>query len=321
MELPTGYRMRRPCVRDAPAVTAVVAAHDLADFGEQDYTEDDLLDDWRRPRFDLDRDAWVVVGPTGRLVGYAWVWDAESGVEIDADAFVLPEYAGRGLGGRLFDLIEGRAGELAVSSGSGLVRLGMYAPSVNDAKRKLLLNRGFRPVRSMLRMKIDLSRHKPAEPEVPSGVELRPFRPADDEAIVRAVMGELFSSHSRFTPHRLDEWLELRLRHPAYDPELWRVACAGGEVIGAILVYDVGETGYVTNVGVRAAWRGRGVGLALLSEAFRVLRDRGQMRIVLGVEPEHAPQAVRFYERAGMRVAEQHDWFTKELAAEESRGR
>ncbi len=69
--------MRRPGPRDSAPVAEVVVAGDIADFGEPDFTEDDLLDDWARPRFELDRDAWVLSGPTGRIVGYAFVWEAQ----------------------------------------------------------------------------------------------------------------------------------------------------------------------------------------------------------------------------------------------------
>ena len=105
--------MRTPTTHDAGVVADVVVAHDIADFGEPDFTEQDLLDDWTRPRFSLASDAWVLIGPTGRIVGYAYVWEAEPDVEFEADAYVLPEYSGRGLGGYLVGLIERRAGELA----------------------------------------------------------------------------------------------------------------------------------------------------------------------------------------------------------------
>ena len=107
-ELPTGYLARAPDQRDAVAIAEVVKALDVADYGEPDFTHEDLLDDWMRPRFALADDAWVLIGPTGRVIGYAYVWESQPGDELEADAYVLPEYAGRGLGGQLVDLIETR---------------------------------------------------------------------------------------------------------------------------------------------------------------------------------------------------------------------
>ena len=320
MELPTGYRLRHPRPRDAPEVAAVVVAHDIADFGEPDFSEHDLLDDWARPRFDLERDAWVVVGPTGRLIGYAFVWQVEPGTQLEADAFVAPEYGGRGLGGQLVDLIEARSVEIASGSTAPAVTLGMYVSRANSVKRDLLDRRGYVPSHTRLRLKVDLARRETElEATAFPDVIVREFDPPSDEDAVREVMDEAFLGRARYSRRRVDEWLDLRVRHPAFDPKLWRVATAPGDdaeaVVGAILVYDVGGTGYVSSVGVRDGWRGRGVGQALLAEAFAALRDRGQMRVVGEVDAEGASGARRLYERVGMRVSEEHDWFEKGLPA------
>lgn len=311
VDLPSGYLVRPPTERDSAAVADVVVAEDVADFGEPSFTEEDLLDDWKRPRFSLERDAWVLSGPTGRVIGYAYVWEAQPETEIEADAFLMPEYTGRGLGGYLLDLIERRSVDICRGRS---MRLGLYASTVNEAKRALLRRRGFEKTRSVLRLRIDLESRPPEQPTVPSDVEVRVFDPADSDA-VRAVMQEAFEGHHRYTLRRFDEWLELRLRHPAFDPSLWRVAVAGDEVIGAVLVYDVGRTGYLSSIGVKEAWRGHGVGPALLREAFRTLRERGQMRVVVSMDADAAPATARLYEEAGMRVHERYDWFTKTVSS------
>ena len=151
---------RAPEERDAAAIAEVVKAHDIADYGEPDFTHEDLLDDWMRPRFALAHDAWVLTGPTGRIIGYAYVWESQPDFELEADAFVLPEYSGRGLGGQLLELIESRAHE--VCAGRPMT-LGIFASGANDDKRYLLERRGFSFVRSVLRMRIDLNRD-PVEP-------------------------------------------------------------------------------------------------------------------------------------------------------------
>jgi mycothiol synthase len=307
VDLPSGYLVRPPRERDSTAVADVVVAEDVADFGEPSFTEEDLLDDWKRPRFALDRDAWVLSGPTGRVIGYAYVWEAQPDTELEADAFLMPEYTGRGLGGYLLDLIERRSVDVCKDRS---MRLGLYASTVNEAKRSLLERRGFESTRSVLRLRIDLESRPPDPPSPPSDVDLRVFDPADADA-VRSVMQEAFEGHHRYTLRRFDEWLDLRLRHPAFDPSLWRVAVAGDEVIGAVLVYDVGRTGYLSSVGVREAWRGHGIGPALLREAFRTLRERGQMRVVVSMDADAAPATAHLYEEAGMRVHERYDWFTK----------
>ena len=93
-------------------------ARDIADFGEPDFTDEDLLDDWMRPRFDARARTrgCSPVRPVA-IIGYAYVWESQPGTELEADAFVLPEYSGRGLGGQLLELIETR-GRRAAPAGT-----------------------------------------------------------------------------------------------------------------------------------------------------------------------------------------------------------
>jgi mycothiol synthase len=60
--------------------------------------------------------------------------------------------------------------------------------------------------------------------------------------------------------------------------------------------------GYVDVLAVRARWRGRGIGAALLNEGLRRLRAAGERSVGLGVDGDNAV-AIRLYERAGMEVA------------------
>ena len=310
VELPTGYMVRTPAPSDAGAIAHVVQALDVADFGEPDFTEQDLLDDWLRPRFDLETDAWVLSGPTGRVIGYGYVWEVLVDREIEADAYVLPEYSGRGLGSQLLDLVETRARE--VCHGRSM-SLGVFASSANEDKRSLLERRGFRPVRSMLRMRIDLGQVSPADAPAPAGIEIRPFVSADEGAL-RSVWRDAFADHGRFSSRGMEEWLQSRFDHPAFDPALWRVAVDGDEIVGAILVFDVGQTGYTSSVGVRSSHRGRGIGPALLRAAFGALRARGQMRVIVALDDDAESGLLSVYESAGMRLHERHDLFSKPLA-------
>ena len=308
-EFPTGYVVRSPATRDAAAIADVVQALDVADFGEPDFSEQDLLDDWMRPRFELLTDSWVLNGPTGRVIGYAYVWEAQPGREIEGDAFVLPEYSGRGLGSQFLDLMETRAREIC---GGRQLSMGVFASSANEDKRNLLERRGFTVSRSVLRLRIDLNREAIDESDAPPGVEIRSVELADEDA-VRAVWLDAFASHGRFSSRRMEEWLQSRFDHPAFDPSLWRVAVLDGQIVGTILVFDVGQTGYTSTVGVRAEARGRGIGPALLRAAFGALRDRGQMRAIVSLDADTEPGLLALYEAGGMRLHERHDLFSKPL--------
>jgi ribosomal protein S18 acetylase RimI-like enzyme len=76
-----------------------------------------------------------------------------------------------------------------------------------------------------------------------------------------------------------------------------------GDEIAAIVRNELREqTGYVGIIGVRRAWRGRGLGKALLRHSFRALWDRGLRRITLHVDAESPTGATQLYESVGMVV-------------------
>ena len=72
--------------------------------------------------------------------------------------------------------------------------------------------------------------------------------------------------------------------------------------------------GWVGVLGVRKAWRKRGLGRALLLHSFGDFRDRGAARVGLGVDAENTTGAVRLYESAGMHVVRRMDTYERPLA-------
>jgi predicted N-acetyltransferase YhbS len=162
-------------------------------------------------------------------------------------------------------------------------------------------------------MRIDLSQMPAEDLFAPEEIEIRTYV-SDDEDAVRSVWRDAFGDHGRFSSPRMDEWLQSRFNHPAFDPALWRVAVGGGEIVGAIFVFDVGQTGYTSTVGVRGSHRGRGIGPALLRAAFGALRERGQMRVIVSLDADADSALFSVYESAGMRIHERHELFSKLLS-------
>jgi ribosomal protein S18 acetylase RimI-like enzyme len=70
---------------------------------------------------------------------------------------------------------------------------------------------------------------------------------------------------------------------------------------------------WVSSLGVRPAYRRRGVASALLGMAFAALQARGASGIGLGVDASNMTNAVTIYQRAGMTVAQQRDVYEKVL--------
>ena len=162
-------------------------------------------------------------------------------------------------------------------------------------------------------MRIELT--APPAPAVwPDGLAADEFEPLRDARAFHAAQQEAFADHWENRPRSFDEWREFHLDTPHFDPALWSVVRAGGELAaGTICVDGQYGGGWVTVLFTRRPWRGRGVGAALLQDAFGKFWARGQRDVGLGVDAESDTGAFRLYERAGMRPALGWMMFEKEL--------
>ena len=100
-------------------------------------------------------------------------------------------------------------------------------------------------------------------------------------------------------------------------PDLWWFVRDGDEIAALCLnrMGDSGEPdhGYVHILGVRRAWRRRGLGEALLRHAFREFWQRGVSTVSLDVDGEDTTGAIRLYERVGMHVDRRTDLYELRL--------
>ncbi len=311
VEIPAGYTLRAPVESDIPAILALLAAHDIAHTGIADvFTEEDIRQDWRR--IDAPHDAWAIVADDGTLAAYATVQDEGSG-QLWGDGYVHPAHWGRGLGTALVRLTERRARELEPDAAPEGVRV-VLANNVilgDAAGRQLLEGEGYRLARAFWRMGIELTA-EPEAPEWPAGIVVRTFERGRDERRVFECVEEAFADHWGHVPRPFETWIA-RTDRPDFDPSLWLLAEEDGELAGVALCTLRPDGGWVNTLGVRRPWRRRGLGEALLRQAFRELYRRGQRSVALGVDAESLTGATRLYERAGMRVTMQIARYEKEL--------
>ncbi len=302
-------RVRRPARPDAAGVARLVSAYD-AGFGLPDQTAaGEVLDDWAT--CDLAHDAWIVDTPDpGEAVAYALVDRGSAGI-LRADGYVHPSWAGKGLGSMLIELTEERARHLAADEAPGHRIVLHNTTLLTDGAAQALLERaGYRPVNWSYRMAIEL-REEPDPPTWPDGMVVRSLdRDRDLDAFHDAV-SEAFAGH--FGGLRTIERLRAEVAGPDFDPSLWFVAEDGPEIAGTVECLRRAGRGHVRYLGVRAPWRGRGLGLALLEHGLRELFRRGERRVALGVDANNATGAVRLYERAGMSTVFGAVTFEKEL--------
>ncbi len=312
---PAPSRIRRPEPADLDAVVDLLNACDVVETGAPDTTSRDLENDWMLDGFDLAADAWLAVDAEGRVVGYAYTGDQLRTGELEADFWAHPNHAEPSLAGRLLTLAERRAGELARTRAYGpQASLGVFAITVNRAKSELLRRRGFVLTRTVYRMAADLP-PVPAVTAPPAGIAIRPFRPVEDIHVMHATMKEAFTEQFWHSDEPFEAWKARLVDHGDFDPGLWLLAWDGQEAVGGLIAYDHGDIGWIKGLGVRQAWRRRGIGTALLSQAFAELVRRGQRRVELGVDADGATRPLVVYEGAGMHVTFAYESWTKPIAA------
>jgi mycothiol synthase len=282
--------VRAPRPDELDAVLALMRAHDVAVWGGSDWTWEDLAEWWGE--LDLGRDAWVVE-LDGRLAGYA-DFEARPRGRLLADGYVDPPSRGRGVGSALADAVEARA---RAEPGGKLLHYSALHGSPDFFRR-----RGYREVRHVWRMVIDLD--APPEAVVPDGIEIRMYRPGEERAIHAAVEEAWSEGGWMHTPRPFEDFERRTFGREEHDPALYLIAADGDEIAGVALCdwKRNGEWGWLETLGVRPAWRRRGIAEALLWSAFRAFFERGEHTVALQVDAESPTGATRLYDRAGMRV-------------------
>jgi mycothiol synthase len=315
---PPGYVVRPATWDDLPGVVELFRLADLEDLGEPDMNETAMRQEWEDPALDLAGDTWLLFeAPEAHRevipVAYATLLGRDMHRQLQTWGVVRPDHRDRGLGSCLLDLVEARAGEhvpLAPDDDGVVLRSDVVGP--DQPAHRLLEARGFRLVRHFWRMDVKLSDDIPGPTEIP-GVRFRTFVQGRDERAIHAAHQEAFAENWGFVVLRFEEWSQERLGASAFNPDLWFVAEDGDEVAGFLMAVDEEGKIWIATLGVRAKWRRRGIGEALIRHAFREFSRRGYADVGLGVDSANETGATHLYERVGMHVTRQYDAYEKWL--------
>jgi len=241
----------------------------------------------------------------GKFFKEAWLWE-EDGELVATAAFGVHGDAanvrgtvaakGRGIGTEIVE----RGEAFARANKTKKIHCGCAEP--DTAARALFESRGYREVRRFYEMEIELTK-EPVVPALPAGLVLDELHDGEQRAFYDA-LNEAFADHWEWHPQPFDDWLELRRdqHHDEHGP-VWFVVRDGDE-LAAVTRNDpsVAGGGYVGAIGVRPAWRGKGLAKALLYRTFAEFWRRSTPRVTLDVDTQNATGAVQLYEDVGMRV-------------------
>ena len=242
---------------------------------------------WQVPSFDPARHLWFADGAFGAL--YA---PDEAVVRGNAAQVAA-----------LLERIEAQARKEAMQ------QLAFVIPEWDEAASRAYEQSGFTLATEVLKLELELDA-PPPEASTPDGVTLRTYAETDAHAVRELLDASYLDWDDIYVPVAHDDWLAFMTEHDSFEPACWFLAEAGGDLVGVCLTW---KEGWIKDLAVAPAARGRGLGEALLRHAFAHLYGRGVRRIGLKVDAHNPASALRLYERLGMRVVERYRHYVKKL--------
>ncbi len=320
--LPEKFTSRMASMADLPRIHALEERKSLHYYDVPGLSLARLINEYETPGFEVEKSVLLVEDQAGDLAALIEVWDERDPPVHPYIWFsVDPDYEDQGLEDYLLKWGEERARQALERVEPGLrVAIRSHSEKLVQSSGKAKLANGFIQIRHSFRMMIDLD-EKPTAPVWPEGVSLRLYDPELDSRTVYAVDEEAFQDHFGFVKEDPEEGYKNFMHHmtgdDSYDPSLWYLAAAGDEVIGTCICrlygLDDRDSGWVSTLAVKRAWRRQGVAQALLQHAFGEYYRRGVNKVGLGVDAESLTGASNLYKKVGMYVSRQFDMYEKEL--------
>lgn len=307
---------------DAQAVVDLFNACSQKLFGWDDSSLDELMNDWTSPGIDVKETIRVIENDREDIIGYIDVWDNINPHVIKYVWGVMhPDSWDDDTYQQMLTWAEECARKriyLAPEETRVIVKQGV--PNKDILRKKALESYGFELVRHFYRMQIELN-DPPAAPALPEGLTIAPINMETELQSAILAADEAFKDHWGYVEQPVEEllkqWDHYLENDKDFDPSLWYLAKDGDQIAGICrcsnkMVEDP-EMGWVNELGIRKAWRRKGLGMAMLLTAFDKFYQRGKQRVGLGVDASSLTNATRLYEKAGMHVTQQYDTYEMEL--------
>ena len=238
-------------------------------------------------------------------------------------AFSDPQYRRMGIGGAMLRFFEEHMRKIADRHlAESMIEadtpryLEVFNADTEVGKEMLFKKAGYSPVRYSYTMVRPFTEPVDITP-LPEGLEIRKVRPDEFRKVWEADQ-EAFRDHWGYiegTEKDYQRWL----KDPLNDPELWKVAWDGDQVVGMVLSFlneDENKEynrlrGWTENISVRKAWRRRGLARALLTRSLQMFKDMGMDQAALGVDTQNPNGALQLYESVGFQVEKSYTIYWK----------
>jgi len=294
-----------------------------ADTGtNRSYQPDFIQSQWEEPDFDITQSSYGIFDSNSRLAGFVVIWDnSETPSRPWIEWGVHPEYLDFDLSPQLLSwadkttqrIIDRCPPDARLSLHTGAIK--GYAPAENA-----LTQAGYNPFRVSYDMQINMET-QPTVPSPPDGFRIRTYNGDDDlEAFVHAFR-DSFSDHFGYIEEPFEKDYE-EFKHwfatdTQFDPELFAFVVdtktdeIAGYSLGLKQEHGNPKVGFIDLVGVRRAYRRRGLAKLLLLHSFNEYWKRGKKSVTLGVDGDSLTNAVSLYEGVGMFIKFQYVRYEK----------
>ena len=297
-------QIRAATLDDVDRLASFMGRCTLAHQGVRRASAEEMQQRLTKPGTDPALDTWVAERESSEVAAFAQVWSEHPHTEV-VYVRVDPECTGQGIAADLLARGAERAKQLAARAQDGRHVLHATSWPRDELAAPMLEQHGFVPVRYFLLMTIELAEQS-VRPQWPSGIRVRSLDESSDLRPVYEAQKAIFGDNWRDSQPEFEEWLHEYTGAGGFDPTLWFVAEDAQGIAGFALclpeLAEDPESGYVTELGVRANRRGAGLGLALLLQTFTTFELRGRQRVSLHVDADNLSGALRLYTRAGMQA-------------------
>ncbi|MDT3767743.1 GNAT family N-acetyltransferase [Gleimia hominis] len=277
----------------------------------ESFSQNDIADLLEEAREHIIQD--VVVGRDSEGIIRAMgsvevVVSRQTAAQATVNAFIHPQWRGRGVGRALLRWQDARARQIITGHYGPQAHVDVRVSNMVDAhlndRRRLYMAAGFSPIRTFQTMYKDLTSGEPEVFGVPEGFQVVNWEGNTNDK-VRALHTRVFKDHWGSEVDAEAWWddarrtMEKRWSYVAFSPE--------GELAGYLLVSrhpaqwirtGIREA-YAELLGVAPEFQGHGIARALLTQSIHAAWQSKMARYGLDVDKENAHGAMAFYERHG----------------------
>lgn len=250
------------------------------------------------------------------------LWEAARGDRLEAAALLVPHPGRSGL--LLASMPRDAAHAATVSAtvrhllqhapvGRSVRLVQALSSPAESLRSRAWTEAGLRHLASLDYMERPLAATWPAPRPVPDGVRFERWAPSDRGSLERLLLAtyeETLDCPGLAQMRDPADILDGHLAAGEHDPSLWTVAWHDGAPVAALLLAPSAATESVEVVylGIVPAFRGRGLGSALLAHGAGLVRSRRERTVALAVDARNTP-AVALYARAGFRTVRRREAF------------